>query len=146
LKTKIHIEGMSVDVVTSSQSYLDCLPDEVKCTTDWLLVLKDGEELPCHSQPLCAVSPVLAVNLDLKPREDGLVEIPFSGGRDAADAFLRWTYRLKPTLTPLLAKELAYLSDEWNISGKREKLVPPSMQCSDQFAESTVYISYFIKV
>jgi hypothetical protein len=109
-----------MNIANSPPSLMDCLPKGMRGTADWVFVLKDGEELPCHSQPLCSLSPVLAVNVDLKPRKGGRVAIPFTRGRDVANAFLRWTYRLKFTLTPLLAKELAYLGDEWNIPGRVE--------------------------
>jgi len=131
--------------------YMNCLPDGMADTADWVLVLKNGVELPCHSQILSAHSPVLLGLSETKPREDGKIAIPFSRDLDVADGFLRWIYRIKPTLTPLLAEELAYLGDEWNISGRTGRLVLTAsnasqvFQCSDLQGSQIPLVQYLLK-
>ena len=97
-------------------SILDELPAEMGETTDWNVKLVDGTLLPCHSQCLGAVSPVLAFALKTA-NKDASIPFPKRLSQDAAHAFFRWVYRLNFAFTPSLAYELALLSHEWDVKG-----------------------------
>ena len=94
----------------------DELPPEMGETTDWNVKLGDGTLLPCHSQCLGAISPVLAFALKTADKE---ASIPFPERlkHDTAIAFFRWVYRLKFAFTPNLAFQLARLSHQWDVKG-----------------------------
>lgn len=93
------------------------LPAEMRETTDWNIRLADGALLPCHSQCLGVVSPVLAFALKTA-NEDASIPFPERLGSDTAIVFFRWVYRLSFVFTPTLAYELALLSHQWDVKGQ----------------------------
>jgi hypothetical protein len=100
--------------------YLKDLPEGAAQTADWALKLNDGTLLPVHSQMLYTVSPVLAGLVSTRSEENSksAVEVPCAKPRIIAIAFLRWLYQQEIVWTLNLAKELASLSNLWNIIGK----------------------------
>ena len=92
------------------------MPAEMGEATDWNIKLSDGTLLPCHSQCLGAVSPVLAFVLKTASI-DSYIPFPSRLRRETATEFLRWVYRLKVVFTSTLAYEMALLSHEWDVKG-----------------------------